>query len=183
MRRELRVKASKMLKRKNEDSDASGRRTRARESPDSYALALPTPETPRFRGSQSPESANLAPPTPGIHIFQRSPSPESAGNREARGIFSNYSGDDQNEDVINRATPEPFSIFTATSNVFSTLKSQIPRLTEDVSLGFSIARTKFLQGGVADDKNYEVRIGRLCSSLTPSKRGFVINGLLMSNGG
>lgn len=103
-------------------------------------------------------SDRLAPPEE-MHIFQRSPSPESGlanWSRGIRGIFSNIGGGDQTNEVINGATPEPSNFFSTASNAFSTLNTQLPRLTEDVGLLASIARTKFFKGGIVDDKNYEV---------------------------
>lgn len=100
----------------------------------------------------------LAPP-PDMHIFQRSPSPESglaSWSRGIRGIFSNIGGGDQSNEVINGATPEPSDLLSTASSAFTTLRSQLPRLPENVGLIASIARTKVFNGGVVNDKNYEV---------------------------
>jgi hypothetical protein len=103
-------------------------------------------------------SDGLAPP-PEMHIFQRSPSPESGlanWSRGIRGLFSNIGGGDQNSEVINGATPPASNFFTTATSAISTLGSQLPRLTEDIGLLASIARTKLLHGGMVDDKRYEV---------------------------
>lgn len=110
-------------------------------------------------------SDGLAPPSPpgDMYIFQRSPSPESGLAKwscNIRGMFSNIGGGDQTREVINGATPEPSSFLSTASNAFSTLSSQLPRLPEDVGLLTSIARTKLFNGGVVDDKRYEVSAGK-----------------------
>ncbi len=112
-------------------------------------------ETPAKKRKVS--SDGLAPPK--MHIFQRSPSPESAianWSRGVRGIFSNIGGAGQTNEVVNGATPEPSNFFSTASSAFSTLGSQLPRLSEDVGLLASIARTKLFNGGLVNDKNYEV---------------------------
>jgi hypothetical protein len=104
------------------------------------------------------QSAELAPP-PEMHIFQRSPSPESGlanWSRGIRGLFSNLDGVDQNDEVVNSATPKPSNVILTASDANSTLDSQIPRLPEDVGLLTSIASTKRFRGGLVDDKSYEV---------------------------
>lgn len=91
----------------------------------------------------------LAPP-PEMHIFQRSPSPESGlanWSRGIRGIFSNIGGGDQTNEVVNGATVEHSTIFSTASSALSTLSSQIPRLSEDVGILASIAKSKLFKGG------------------------------------
>lgn len=100
----------------------------------------------------------LAPP-PEMHIFQRSPSPESGlanWSRGIRGIFSNLGGGDQNNEVINGATTEQPTIFSTASSAFSTLSSQLPRLSEDVGILASVVKAKLFKGGMVDDKQYLV---------------------------
>jgi hypothetical protein len=71
-------------------------------------------------------------------------------------MFSNIGGGDQTNEVINGATPEPSNFFTAATSAISTFGSQIPRLSEDVGLLASIAKTKLFNHGMVDDKRYEV---------------------------
>jgi hypothetical protein len=118
-------------------------------------------ETPAKKRKLSPEG--LAPPSE-MHIFQRSPSPESGlanWSRGIRGIFSNIGGADQTSEVINGATPEPSNFFSTASSALSTIGSQLPRLPENIGLLASIARTKFFNGGIVNDKHYEVSADEL----------------------
>jgi hypothetical protein len=103
-------------------------------------------------------SDGLQPPEE-MHVFQRSPSPESAvanWSRGVRGLFSNIGGGNETNEVINGATPEPTNFFSNASHAFTSISSQLPRLSEDVGLIASIARTKLFKGGIVDDKEYQV---------------------------
>lgn len=118
-------------------------------------------ETPPKRRKLSSEG--LVPPSE-THILQRSPSPDSglaSWSRSIRGVFSNMAGGDQTNEVINGATPEPSNFLTTASRIYSTVSSQIPRLPENLGLAASIARTKLLNGGMTDDKKYEVSADKL----------------------
>ena len=110
-------------------------------------------ESPAKKRKLSPD--RLAPPED-MHIWQRSPSPDSplaTVSRGIRGIISNLRGGSPTNEVINGATPEPSNFF---SNAFSTIGSQIPRLSEDFGLVLATAKTKLLKGGIVDDKHYDV---------------------------
>jgi hypothetical protein len=110
-------------------------------------------ETPTKRRKLAADG--LAPPAD-MHIFARSPSPESgvpSWSQSIRGMFCNIGGGNQTSEVINGATPEPSNYFTSAC---ATIKSQLPRLSEDVALALSLVRTKLFRNGVVDDKHYEV---------------------------
>lgn len=117
----------------------------------------------------------LAPP-PDVHAFRRSPSPESglaSWSRGVRGMFSNIGGGDERNEVINGATPEPSNFFSAATSAISTVGSQIPRLSEDIGLFASLARTKLLNHGMVDDKRYEVSADGLLPKSYPPRPVFV----------
>lgn len=99
--------------------------------------------------------------SPEMQDIRKSPSPESGlanWSRGIRGIFSNIGSGDQTDEVINGATPKSSNFFSSATKAFSTLTSQLPRLSEDVGLLTSITRTKLLAGGLVDDKHYEVSL-------------------------
>jgi hypothetical protein len=116
-------------------------------------------ETPNKRRRLSPDG--LAPPAE-MHILSRSPSPESgvrSWTQAIRGTFSNIGGGNKTTEVINGATPKPYSFLTS---AYATIGSQLPRLQEDIGLGFSLIRTKLVEDGVVDDKRYEVSAHGRC---------------------
>lgn len=65
-------------------------------------------------------------------------------------------GSDENARVINGATPPAFNFFSAAHNAYSTVRSQAPRMTDNIGLIASIAKTKFIDGGVMDDRRNQV---------------------------
>jgi hypothetical protein len=80
-------------------------------------------------------------------------------SRGIRGMFSTPATDGEQDEVINPATPPTTpNFFSTASKAFTTLRTQFPRFSEDLSLIHSLAKTKFLAGGVVDDKNDEVSV-------------------------
>ena len=99
---------------------------------------------------------------PDLTSASRNPAPESTLaniNRGVRGMLSRLTGAGSSsqptsiDPVINPATPQHRSFLR---NLISDLASQGSRVGDDVALIASIADTKLFQGGLVDDRKYQV---------------------------
>ena len=95
----------------------------------------------------------------------RNPAPESGLanlSRSMAGLLSKLTGGGSSsqptsiDPVINGATGQHRSFLR---NLISDLASQAPRVGDDAALIASIADTKLFQGGLADDRKYQVCSG------------------------
>lgn len=100
------------------------------------------------------------------------PSPEAIKEREGishflKGIFEKVAGrkPDPAYPVLNGATPSPNPVV---KNLFNDILSQSGRWSSNIGLAGSLADSKFLDGGVVDDRKYQMEsIIQLAASLDP----------------